>query len=73
MGKRIAHNQNNVSCIVTKSAVAVAKNVLKAKTYKIYFNKRIVSEIRAQRKLFPLFITSVLWIKNKRFKLPFEL
>ena len=57
-------NNRVISGIVAKSVVAVTKMFKKLKHIKTYLNRRIASETRAQRKLFPLLITSVLRIKK---------
>ena len=45
-------------------ALQLSQKMFKKLKHKTYSNRRIVSETKTQRKLFPLYITSVLWIRK---------
>ena len=45
-------------------ALQLSQKMFKKLKHKTYSNRRIVSEPKTQRKLFPLYITSVLWIRK---------
>ena len=64
----LANNDSNkrvITGMVAKSTLAVTKKMFKKLKHKTYSNRRIASETKTQRKLFRLYITSVLWIKKK--------
>ena len=45
-------------------ALQLSQKMFKKLKHKTYSNRRIVSETKTRRKLFPLYITSVLWLKK---------